>query len=120
MDALDVLIVEDHEAMRTLLTRALTAAGAVHVRAAEDADAALALLRERPATLILADQNMPGKSGLDFIAAVRAEARFGRPHIVLISGGAHDEAGRAAGADLVLQKPVSPRELIAALNALIS
>lgn len=120
---LDVLIVDDHEAMRTLLTRVFTKVGVTRLRTAESAAEALTALRERPATLILADKNMPGMDGLAFLAAVRGEAAFGAPKIVMLSGDAstaHAEAARAAGADVVLVKPVPPSALLAAINALFA
>ncbi|MGD9981298.1 MAG: response regulator [Hyphomonadaceae bacterium] len=120
---LDVLIVDDHEAMRALLSRVLTKAGVARVRTAADGDEALARLAERPATLILADQNMPGMDGLRFVAAVRADASLGAPRIIMVSGhagAAHAEAARTAGADAVLVKPVAPRDLLAAIEALFA
>jgi two-component system chemotaxis response regulator CheY len=120
---LDVLIVDDHEAMRTLLSRVLAKAGVSSVRTAADAAQALALAAERPPTLILADQNMPGMNGLAFIEAVRAEPRFETTRIIMISGHAsteHAAMARAAGADVVLAKPVSPRDLLAAIEALFA
>jgi len=120
---LDVLIVDDHEVMRALLTRALSVAGVTHIRTAPNAAEALTQLRERPAHLVLADQNMPGMTGLEFIAAVRADATCGAPRIVMISGQvgkAHAEAARAAGADAVLPKPVSPRDLLQTIATLFA
>lgn len=121
---LDVLIVDDHEAMRTLIARVLVRAGVAQVRTAANGVEALQKLRERPATLVLADQNMPGMDGLAFIAAVRAVssgAHLGAPRIVMVSGqtsAQHAEAARAAGADAVLVKPVSPRDLLQTINDL--
>lgn len=120
---LDVLIVDDHEAMRALLTRVFAKVGVTKLRTAESADAALAALRERPAELIIADKNMPGMDGLAFLAAVRGERAFGAPKIVMLSGdasSAHAEAARAAGADAVLVKPVPPSALLAAINELFA
>lgn len=120
---LDVLIVDDHEAMRTLIARVLTRAGVARVRSAANGADALAALRERPASLVLADQNMPGMDGLAFISAVRADPKHGAPKIAMVSGQAsaeHAEAARAAGADAVLVKPVSPRALLEAINALFA
>jgi two-component system chemotaxis response regulator CheY len=118
---LDVLIVDDHEAMRAMLARALGAAGVQHVRAAADAPSALGQLRQRRADLILADHNMPGEDGLSLIAAVRGDAKLRGARIIMISGHAdagHAEAARSAGADAVLVKPVSPRELMSTIAAL--
>ena len=119
----DVLIVDDHEAMRTLLARVLTRAGVAQVRTAATGAEALVALRERAATLVLADQNMPGMDGLAFIAALRADPGLGAPRVIMVSGhtsAEHTEAARAAGADAVLSKPVSPRDLLAAINDLFA
>ena len=120
---LDVLIVDDHEAMRTLLVRVLEKSGVTRIRTAADGFEALALLTALPADLILADQAMPGMDGINFIVAVRGNALFGTPRIIMVSGNAnaeHAAAAHAAGADLVLVKPVSPRDLLAAINALFA
>jgi len=121
LEDLDVLIVDDHEAMRTMLTRGLTAAGVACVRTAAGGGEALALLHERAANVILADQNMPEMDGIAFVAAVRALPPFAAARILRLSGAVgtrHAEAARAAGADAVLVKPASPRELLAAIAAL--
>jgi two-component system, chemotaxis family, chemotaxis protein CheY len=120
---LDVLIVDDQEAMRTLLTRVLQKAAAVRVRAAANGADGISLLSQSPATLVLVDQNMPGMAGLAFIAAVRGDPALGSPRIIMISGHAGLEqakAARAAGADAVLVKPVAPSELLGAINALFA
>jgi two-component system chemotaxis response regulator CheY len=121
LNALDVLIVDDHEAMRTLLARVLTKAGISKVRAAANGADALAMLASQPATLILADQNMPQMDGLTFIASVRAQGAAAR--IIMISGSAgaaQRAAATAAGADAVLMKPISPRDLLTAIETLFA
>ena len=119
----DVMIVDDHEAMRALLTRVFTKVGVTRLRALASSADALAALRERPAALILADKNMPGMDGLAFLAAVRGESAFGAPKIIMLSGdasSAHADAARTAGADAVLVKPVPPSALLAAINELFA
>jgi two-component system, chemotaxis family, chemotaxis protein CheY len=113
--ALDVLIVDDHEAMRALLRKVLERAGFGSVREADCGAAALALLRARPADLILVDQNMPGMSGAVFVATAREGGCMAR--IIMITGDVRAESG---GADALLVKPVSPRDLLAAIERVLS
>lgn len=120
---LDVLIVDDHEAMRVMLARVLVRAGVTQVRMAASGMEALQLLAQRPASLVLADQRMPGMDGMSFIAAVKAEASLRGARAIMISGAtdtAHFDAARAAGADMVLVKPVSPRALLDAIESVFA
>lgn len=120
---LDALIVDDHEAMRTLLARVLSKAGVERVRTAASGAEAMAALSERPATLILADRNMPGMDGLTFVTAVRADPALSAAKVIIVSGTAgaeHTAAARAAGADAVLVKPVLLGDLLTAINALFA
>ena len=67
---------------------------------------------------VLMDMVLPGIDGVEAIRRIRAlEAPLGRIPIICISGRSEDEAAsRAAGADLFLVKPVSPRALATALH----
>ncbi len=118
---LDVLVVDDHEAMRALLRAVLTRAGVARVRDAEDGATALAMIADAAPTLILCDRRMPTMDGLAFIAAARQTLQPEACRIIMVSGQtgevAHAEA-LAAGADALLVKPVSPRDLLAAIEAL--
>lgn len=116
---LSVLIVDDHAPMRDLLAAVFTRAGA-SVREACDGQAALTALEAAPADLVVADQSMPGMSGVALIEALRARGTTAR--LILISGHKSAELSaqaRAAGADAVLVKPVSPRALMETVNALL-
>jgi two-component system chemotaxis response regulator CheY len=120
---LDVLIVDDHEGMRVLLARVLVRAGVQRVRQTANGAEALAALAERPASLVLADRNMPGMNGLAFVGALRANTALNHARIIMISGDVSDEhrkAARAAGVDAVLEKPISPRDLLSAIEALFA
>lgn len=60
----DVLVVDDESAVRNVVTRWLSAAGH-EWREAQDAHAALAVMAERPADVVLCDVQMPpGPDGL--------------------------------------------------------
>ncbi len=118
---LDVLIVDDHEGMRAMLRKMLERAGVGAVRDAASGAAALALLAARDADLVLCDQTMPEMDGLSFLRAARAAGSQARA--IVISG--RDDAGfadeaRAAGAATVLVKPVSPRDVLAAIERVLA
>jgi CheY-like chemotaxis protein len=112
---LDVLIVDDHAPMRELLRKVLERAGLAVIREAANGADALSLLQQRPAQLILVDQNMPGMHGADFVRRARSEGSCAR--IVMITGDARAEPDAA---DALLVKPVSPRDLLAAIAEVMS
>lgn len=114
-----ILIVDDHEQFRTMLATVFQRAG-IAAREARDGPSALAAFEAEPAELVLLDQSMPGMKGVDAAKALRARSSTVR--IVLISGHKSvelNEEAHAAGVDLVLTKPISPRALMEAINALM-
>jgi DNA-binding NarL/FixJ family response regulator len=118
---LDVLIVDDHEGMRAMLRKMLERAGVGAVREAPSGADGLVLLAALDADLVLCDQTMPEMDGLSFLRAARAAGSQARA--IVISG--RDDAGfadmaRAAGADAVLVKPVSPRDVLAAIERVLA
>lgn len=113
-----VLLVEDDVAVRTVMTRALTAFG-YRVRSTGDGTAALRLLQaaESPVDVLVADVGLPGISGTEL--AVRAmEDRPDLP-VVLVSGQlsmARTPASELpAGAPLLI-KPFTPEVLAGAVR----
>lgn len=65
-----ILIVDDDEALATLMEKALRAEG-YEVRRAGDGPAGLALLEEQPADLVLLDVRLPGMSGMEVLRQIR-------------------------------------------------
>ncbi len=115
-----VLLVDDSAFFRDMLTPVLRAAGH-QVATAGSADEALALMQGGPRIdLVVTDLEMPGRSGFDLIAAMRATpALAGLPVVALGSAVAGDavERARALGcADFVAKFDRSG--LIAALAEL--
>jgi CheY-like chemotaxis protein len=116
-DGQRVLIVDDEEPLVKLATRTLEELGYAPVGFTSSA-AALAAFRADPQRFdaLITDERMPGMSGSALIREVRG-IRNGIP-IVLMSGYVGDaEANRArqAGAEEVLKKPLSARDLAASL-----
>jgi CheY-like chemotaxis protein len=114
---LRLLSVEDNPFGRVVLNAILTELGhqAEFVGQGEAAPARLAL---GDFDAVLMDMVLPGINGVEAITRIRAlQPPLGRIPIIGISGRSEDEAAsRAAGADLFLVKPVSPRALATALH----
>lgn len=114
----EILIVDDHEAMRMMLRRMLERAGA-QVREAHNGAEALRALSQRGAHLVLCDQNMPGMSGIELVRTLRADRNQTRTRMMILSGNTEagfTEAAQAAGADAVLAKPILPSKLLDAIS----
>lgn len=102
--------------MRALIARLLDAAG-YQVRTAEDAVVAGYKVLERVPDLIITDIRMPYMSGVEFIAALRADTSL--PTIPVIYVTALEEGPTLAWQTLgypLLTKPVEADELLAAVE----
>lgn len=67
----NILVVDDEESLRSVLTRALTRAG-FSCRSAECARQALDLLDSERIDLIISDLSMPGMDGIEFLKKIKA------------------------------------------------
>jgi PAS domain S-box-containing protein len=112
-----VLVVEDEEDTRELLSTALGHSGA-QVEAAGSAEEALDALRRHRPDVLVCDIGMPGQDGYELLTRVRALAAEdgGLVPAVALTAYARAEDRRralAAGYQVHLPKPVDPDELIA-------
>src|SRR5712664_2079470 len=80
---LRLLIVDDEEAARYGIRRALETFGS-EIAEAESAEAARALMRERNFDLLLLDVNLPGISGLDFLNELKTESQDNKTEAPLV------------------------------------
>ena len=116
-----ILIVEDEEALTTLLRYNLEAEG-FEVECAERGDEADLLLREKLPDLILLDWMLPGLSGIELCRRIRSRRETERlPVIMLTARGEEGDRvrGLATGADDYIVKPFSVPELLARVRALL-
>lgn len=115
-----VLIAEDSLTVRTLVERLLAHAG-YQVESAEDGLEALeALHKTDPAPIVILDWMMPGKSGIEVLAAIRQKQHTNYTYILMLTAMSASKdivAGLDAGADDYLVKPFEPEELLARVRA---
>jgi DNA-binding response OmpR family regulator len=117
-----VLVVEDDEKSRKLLTDVLGHHG-FDVAAFENGERAVEDARATRPKAALLDIQLPGISGFDVLAALRAAATGGHLPVIAVTASVMDHDRRrilAAGFDAYVAKPVNIRELLATLNALLS
>ena len=117
-----LLVVDDDEQIRNLLTRMLSVTGHV-VEEAASAEEALVKLDASPPDLILLDMELPGKSGLALVPLIRADPRHRLTPIVMMTGAATPTRKiRAieAGVTEFLSKPFSHVELAARVRSLLA
>lgn len=116
-----IIVVEDDPDILELLEELLRGDGHI-VRVASDAAAALKLVAAgaiRP-EILLTDYNLPGSmNGLELLNALRASLPSGLPAIILTGDISSETLATIASEDCVqLNKPVKPKELVAAIERL--
>jgi len=114
-----ILVVDDDDRLRDLLTRYLGENG-FNVSAASDAANARASLSGLQFDLIVLDVLMPGEKGVDLARSLR-EAGSKVPILLLTALSETEDriAGLEAGVDDYLAKPFEPRELVLRIEAIL-
>lgn len=108
---LDIVVVEDHDALREQLMAYLARPG-WRLRGADCGEALDGLLRDRPADVVVLDLNLPFEDGTSI--AQRLKMAFPGMGIVMLTARvrpADRTAGYANGADVYLTKPTNVEEL---------
>jgi two-component system OmpR family response regulator len=114
----DILIVDDDDALRKEMASYLAGHGFV-VHLARDAKEARAQLQAHAIQLVVLDVMLPGEDGLSLC---RSLAGSSGPSVLMLSsmGESIDRVlGLELGADDYVVKPVTPRELLARVRALL-
>ena len=120
MRDLCLLVADDHPTNLKVVEIILAESG-VAVTAVTDGEQAVAAHARQAFDLILMDMQMPVMDGLTAVSLIRAaEAAAGRSRtpIIMLTANAspeHVAAGRAAGADRHMTKPISPVALLSAI-----
>jgi DNA-binding response OmpR family regulator len=113
-----VLVVDDEDAIRAAVHRALESEGFRVEEAGTGADA-LAIARSRPPDAVILDLGLPDMSGLDVLRELRSASTVP----ILVLSGRAEETDRVTslelGADDYVVKPFLARELAARIRALL-
>jgi DNA-binding response OmpR family regulator len=118
-----ILVIDDDATVREIVGRYLTRAG-YQVSASPDGEHGLRIAlggsgSARPPDLVVLDLMLPGRSGLEVCAELRAHAPV--PVIMLTALGEEEDriAGLELGADDYVTKPFSPRELVLRVGSVL-
>lgn len=117
----EILIIEDYPDMIEILTKELTRHH-YRVRVAVDGKTGLSEAQRRPPHLIILDLILPGLSGWEVCRLLKEDLRTQAIPLLIVTALGREAdriQGLESGADDYLPKPVSLRELIARIKALL-
>ncbi len=114
-----ILVVDDEQDCRTILTCYLESAGYLVQDVASGVEA-LRLFEQEPPDLVVSDVVMPDMNGFEFCRRLRATRSGQLVPFIFLSGQGELESrveGHSIGADDYLIKPFQPQELLAKIKA---
>lgn len=113
-----ILIVDDSETLRQVVSMVLTSAGFEVTEAADGRDA-IAKLGTKRFNLVISDVNMPGMDGLGFLKVLRNHPQYKFTPVVMLTtetNQSKQQQGKEAGAKAWLIKPFRPESLLKAVS----
>jgi len=116
-----ILVVEDEEGIRQLISDALSQQGFT-ISTARNASAAHALIASTLPDLAIVDWMIPQTSGIDLIKKLRTQETTRELPIIMLTARSTENdtiEGLDAGADDYIRKPFSTRELTSRVKALL-
>lgn len=115
LQALRTVVIADDESSMRLLVHATIESDDYAVLEASDGVEAWSLIQKNKPSLVLLDVQMPGRSGLEVLRAIKTDPTLKATRVILLTSKAMEgdvEAGLIAGADFYLTKPFSPLDLL--------
>ena len=116
-----LLMIEDDERLAGMVVDYLGASG-YQVSHVPDARTGLARLAQTVPELVILDLMLPGVSGLEILAQLRADPKTKALPVLMLTAKGHGRdraAAERAGADHFMTKPFSNDDMRAAVRALI-
>jgi CheY-like chemotaxis protein len=123
-ESLRVLLVDDNQHMRAIVTTVLAGVGVKHVRETRDGAEALEALRDWPADLAIVDFQMFPLDGVEFTRMVRNAPDSKNPYLPVIMMTGHSEKSRVveardAGVTEFVAKPLTAKAVLDRIQAVI-
>ena len=121
MSDTQILIVDDEDAIREMISVAQELAGFSWLEADNAQDAHALIVDERP-KLVLLDWMLPGTSGIELARRLKRDETTREIPIIMLTAKSEEDnkiQGLDAGADDYVTKPFSTRELISRINAVL-
>jgi CheY-like chemotaxis protein len=115
LQVLRTVVIADDESSMRLLVHATIESDDYAVLEASDGVEAWSLIQKNKPSLVLLDVQMPGRTGLEVLRAIKADPTLKATRVILLTSKAMEtdvEAGLIAGADFYLTKPFSPLDLL--------
>jgi two-component system phosphate regulon response regulator PhoB len=117
-----ILVVEDEEAISTLLRYNLEQEGFA-VDVAKDGEEALLMVKEKKPDMILLDWMLPLVPGIEVCRQIRRQNEYKNIPIIMLTAKGEEAdklRGLNSGADDYITKPFSPAEVIASCSGCAS
>ena len=121
MDQAKIVVVEDEGDIREILQYTLSREG-FRVATAKDGRDGLQTIRKQLPDLVLLDLMMPGMDGLDVCRELKSDSETSEIAVMMLTAKGEESdvvLGLGLGADDYLQKPFSPKELVARVKAVL-
>lgn len=121
--ALRVLVLDDLPTIRLIVSGILEDNGISHIYQSGTAEMAMKILQSDNVDLILADWNLPGKSGIEFLRWIRVHREMKNiPFIMMTSNNDPRQVALAKkiGATGYLVKPFGPKDLMEMIESCMS
>ena len=124
LNSLNVLIVDDHPHMRSILLQVVKSTGVERIHLAKDSAQALQIIRDQDIDILITDMAMEPFDGIDLVRMIRRSPDSTKPLLPVLMVTGHMtlsriQEARDAGVNEFAAKPISVKAVLERLAAII-